>query len=110
MNLNQLNIYFYVRPSSVKGKRGTFYTRVVINNQQIVCSVKSLRIYKDQFDHKKGAPKSNCELYHECNDFMLNIRKELYKIHHNYENNKMTFTKDCLVKAVAEVSTIFSSV
>jgi integrase len=103
MNLNQLNIYFYVRPSAVKGKRGTFYTRVVINNQQIVCSVKSLRIYKDQFDHKKGIPKSNCEMFHECNDFMLSIRKELYKIHHQYENDKMTFTKECLVKAVEDV-------
>lgn len=103
MNLNQLNIYFYVRPSSVKGKRGTFYTRVVINNQQIVCSVKSLKIYKEQFDNKRGAPKSNCELYHECNDFMINMRKELYTIHSTYEKKKMVFTKDCLVKAVEDV-------
>lgn len=100
---NQLNIYFYVRPSSVENKRGTFYVRVVINGEQMVCSVKSLRMYEKEFDLKTQNPKKNCELYFECLAFMQQIRQELNKIHLDFERKRHIFTKEHLVSSVDRV-------
>lgn len=101
--LNQVKAYFYVRPSLSKNKRGTFYVRVTIDGKQIVSSVKSLELYENEFDAKTQNPKPNCDLYMEVSDFMLGVKKELYRIHNDYQKKRMIFTKDDLRNAVHEV-------
>jgi integrase len=103
MNLNQLNIYFYVRPSGVKNKRGVLYVRVVINSRQIVCSVKGLQMYPSEFDAKTQNPKRNCDLYFEVQNFMVSIRQELNRIHNDFEKKKHILTKEILTASVEQV-------
>jgi site-specific recombinase XerD len=103
MNINNLNIYFYVRESSVNGKRGTFYVRVTINSEQIVCSVRGLSMYSKEFNSKTQNPTPKCDLYHECNEFMIGIRRELNRVHYDFEQKYQVFTKDHLIKAVEAV-------
>ena len=101
--LNQVKAYFYVRPSSNKTKRGTFYVRVTIDNQQLTASVKSLELYEHEFCHKSQNPKPTCDMFMEVSDFMIGIRRELYQIHKEYQKKRMVFTKEDLKSAVHEV-------
>jgi len=103
MNLNQVKIYFYVRPSTVKNKRGCLNVRVTVNNKQIVCAAKSLSMYPEEFDSKTQNPKKKCDLYFEATTFMVGMRQEINKIHNDYEKKKHVFTKEHLERAVEDV-------
>lgn len=103
MNLNQVKMYCYVRPSTVAGKRGCLYVRVTVNNKQLVTAVKSLPMYPEEFDVQTQNPKKKCEMYFEVQDFMVSMRQKINKIHNDYERKKRVFTKEDLEKAVEEV-------
>lgn len=103
MNLNKVNIYFFVKKSRTQGKRGHLYVRVTVNGKKMTSSVKSLAMYHHEFDVETQNPSKKCELYFECYNFMVGIRQEINRIHNEYEKKKFLFTKDHLEKAVEQV-------
>jgi len=103
MNLNQVNIYFYVKKSRTKGKRGHLYVRVTVNGEKMTSSVKSMAMYPHEFDVVTQNPTKKCDLYFECNNFMVGMRQEINKIHNEFEKKKFLFTNDHLRKAIEDV-------
>jgi len=103
MNLNKVNIYFFVKKSRTQGKRGHLYVRVTVNGRKMTSSVKSLAMYPHEFDVETQNPNKKCDLYFECHNFMVGIRQEINRIHNEYEKKKFLFTKDHLEKAVEQV-------
>jgi integrase len=103
MNLNQVTIYFYVKPSTVPGKRGRLNVRITVNNKQIACAVKSFSMYPEEFDVRTQNPRKKCDLYFEVQNFMVGIRQEINRIHSEYERKKFIFTKTHLEKSIENV-------
>jgi len=103
MTLNFVNAYFYVRPSKVKGKRGTLYIRVNVNGETIAASIKAIRLFVADFKVKTQSVKPTCDIAAEVSNFMVGMRKRLIEIQTINDKKKKLFTRSHLLKEIETV-------
>lgn len=103
MILNFVNVYFYVRESKVKGKRGNLYVRVNVNGDSIVASVKTIKLFASDFKLKTQSVKPTCDIASEVTNFMIGMRKRLIEIQTMCERKRKRFTKEHLIKEIQTV-------
>lgn len=104
MLLNNLTTYFYVRPSSVTGKKGCLYMRVSCDKRIVFSSsIKNIRIDPEEFDHRTQTPKRGCEMGVTCSMFIQAARDRLNEMHISFEKKGMVISKDLIKRVLPEI-------
>jgi integrase len=79
MAFNKLSTYFYVKPSTVPGKRGVLMIRVTVNGTQICVALQMFKLFPKEFNVTTQQPEESCLC---AKEIMMFIHAAHVKIRH----------------------------
>jgi integrase len=98
--LNTVQSYFYVRPSTVRGKPGTLYLRLVTDGRPMVCSIPQLKLTPKDFDKRGQAVRLSCPLHQQGNELIGHVRQLVLQAAMSAEAARRIMKPDGLRKAL----------
>lgn len=97
---NKLSIYYYVRSSTVEGKKGNLYIRVTVGSRVSTLSIPSLRLFPADYNVNRQRVNRKCDIAVQIIDFQNTMDRLLNDMHLDYERKGKIIARDDIERLI----------